>query len=217
MSNADGTKTVRYIATFTPQAWVGDYAQNVDPEGETTWDVTDYLMSMPAHERSAALVEDSYESDQLRMAPNTPEWIKAWSGPFYISVEEVAKTAEEIAAEMKRELSEDLKTAKAQVFSALRMAGVKNVFVKYDGYGDEGQIEAIDAFNGKSEVTLEKHVRDAIEEMCIDILAMEDIDWKNGLGGAGEFVLDVDKEMITLDHAERVEELHSDPTRVYGP
>jgi hypothetical protein len=30
----------RIIAEFVPQAWQDDYAVEVDPEGETTWDAS---------------------------------------------------------------------------------------------------------------------------------------------------------------------------------
>jgi hypothetical protein len=64
-------------ATFHPQAWINDYAIDVDAEGETTWMVDDSAL---------ALTADSYESDELRFADNAPQWVKDWSGPFYVSV-----------------------------------------------------------------------------------------------------------------------------------
>ena len=36
----------RILATFHPQAWVNDYACPVDPEGETTFDVTDHILAL---------------------------------------------------------------------------------------------------------------------------------------------------------------------------
>jgi len=78
----------RYIATFTPQAWVNDYAIEVELEGEAEWDVTEFLASLTPEAREDALVSDSYESDVLRDLENAPAWVKDWSGPFYITVEE---------------------------------------------------------------------------------------------------------------------------------
>jgi hypothetical protein len=77
-----------FIATFHPQAWVNDYATPVDPKGETTWDVTAELLAMPEADRAKALIPDQYESDDLRYATSAPAWVKDWTGPFYISVEE---------------------------------------------------------------------------------------------------------------------------------
>jgi len=85
------TKTTdpqRIIARFVPQAWVGGNAINVDPEGETEFDVTDHVLSMP-REDALALRNDSYESDDLRDLPTAPEWARSWPGPFYIDVERV--------------------------------------------------------------------------------------------------------------------------------
>jgi hypothetical protein len=79
--------TKRIIATFHPQAWIRDYAVFVDPEGETDFDVTDVILAMP-REKALALEDDQYDSDRLREAPNAPAWIKNWSGPFYIEVEQ---------------------------------------------------------------------------------------------------------------------------------
>jgi hypothetical protein len=73
----------RVIATFQPQAWVNDLAVGVDPEGEVTFDVTNYVDLDKLPNR------DSYASDDLRDAPTAPNWIKAWHGPFCIAVEVV--------------------------------------------------------------------------------------------------------------------------------
>ena len=62
---------------FVPQAWINDYAYPVDPEGETTWEV-------PA-EKLVGITPDSYESDELRFMDNAPEWVREWSGPFYVT------------------------------------------------------------------------------------------------------------------------------------
>lgn len=64
-------------AEFTPQAWINDYAVEVDPQGPTVWEVGD----VPADVGS-----DDYKSDDLRFHPNAPQWVKDWSGPFYITI-----------------------------------------------------------------------------------------------------------------------------------
>ena len=65
------------IAVFHPQAWLNDYAVEVDPEGDTTFDVGTVPESVE---------DDSYESDRLRDHDNAPQWIKDWHGPFWIEV-----------------------------------------------------------------------------------------------------------------------------------
>ena len=69
------TITVRFV----PQAWINDYAINVDLEGPDTWEV-------PA-EMVVGIEPDSYESDELREMDNAPEWVREWSGPFYVTWE----------------------------------------------------------------------------------------------------------------------------------
>jgi hypothetical protein len=74
-------------ARFHPQAWINDYAVEVDPEGPTTWDVTAEVIAMTETERNA-LKDDQYETDDLRFSVNAPKWIQEWSGPFYVEVVE---------------------------------------------------------------------------------------------------------------------------------
>lgn len=77
----------RIIATFHPQAWINEYACEVDPEGETKWDVTDEIVAMGA-QKALALLDDQYDTDNLRFSQNAPKWIQEWSGPFYVEVAE---------------------------------------------------------------------------------------------------------------------------------
>lgn len=65
--------------TFVPQAWIGDYAYQVDPLGPTTFEVDSSEV--------AGMEPDSYESDELKDHPNCPSWIKDWFGPFYFTWE----------------------------------------------------------------------------------------------------------------------------------
>lgn len=91
-----GTK-VRYLAEFQPQAWDGDYAVPVDPEGPTTWDCTgfvddhirDYLEGLES--RGNGDLDDELlgvldAQDRFQDDPAAPEWIRNWSGPFSIRV-----------------------------------------------------------------------------------------------------------------------------------
>lgn len=64
-------------ARFHPQVWNGDLPMEVEPEGLTEWDVG----RVPAD-----WGDDSMESDELRFHPNAPEWVRGWSGPFWIEI-----------------------------------------------------------------------------------------------------------------------------------
>ena len=62
---------------FHQQAWVNDYAIEVDPEGETEYEVG----NVPD-----GIEDDTYESDDYRTHSNAPAWAKEWSGPFWIEI-----------------------------------------------------------------------------------------------------------------------------------
>jgi len=69
--------------TFHPQAWRNDYAISVDPEGPTTFEVP---RADTLDEDGNPLPDNSAESDALRYHPLAPEWMKNWSGPYYVTV-----------------------------------------------------------------------------------------------------------------------------------
>ncbi len=77
----------RIVAEFVPQAWINDYAVEVDAEGETEWDVTDHILAM-GREKALSLRDDDYPTDDLRNLPNAPRWVREWSGPFVVRVEQ---------------------------------------------------------------------------------------------------------------------------------
>jgi hypothetical protein len=66
---------------FHPQAWINDYAVEVDPEGPVEW-------AMPWPDDAPIPKDDRYESDDLRTHENAPEWVRQWQGPFYVEVQE---------------------------------------------------------------------------------------------------------------------------------
>lgn len=77
----------RIMAEFHPQAWIGDLAAEADAEGPTQFDVTDAVLALG--EQGARDIRDDHStSDELRSGPGAPEWIREWSGPFYVTVEE---------------------------------------------------------------------------------------------------------------------------------
>jgi hypothetical protein len=106
----------RYQAEFSPQAWQNDYAIPVDPQGETTWDVTEFVEKILdeglyrgteikreyAREWLDATLERGNDHDDvLWQDENAPEWVRNWSGPFdtYLRV---------VAAEETRKLDSDV-------------------------------------------------------------------------------------------------------------
>jgi hypothetical protein len=84
MIPASGPKV---LAEFTPQAWVGDHAMSVDPEGDTVWDITAEIVAM-GRQKVLELEDNQYNSDDLRHSHNAPKWVQDWSGPFSVEVAE---------------------------------------------------------------------------------------------------------------------------------
>ena len=64
-------------AIFHPQAWVNNYAVEVDAEGPIEWEVG---------EVADDLEDYTYKSDELRYHANAPDWAREWHGPFDIEI-----------------------------------------------------------------------------------------------------------------------------------
>lgn len=79
---ADGP---RVIAHFQPQAWVKDYAIDVDASGETEWDITAEIIAMDP-EKAQDIKDDSDESDAFTGSKSAPAFVRDWSGPYHVSV-----------------------------------------------------------------------------------------------------------------------------------
>jgi hypothetical protein len=120
-------------------------------------------------------------------------------------------------------------TIVAAICDALSAAGATCVVVTFDGYGDSGQIESIDAFNGENIVEMptatipcrrvgydgsvtdleDVAVRGAIEALAYELLESTHPGWENEDGAYGEFTLDVAARTISLDHNERFTDVTS--------
>lgn len=112
---------------------------------------------------------------------------------------------------------------KARLFACLASAGITLVTVKFDGYGDSGQIDDVAAFIGDQPAELsgscvevktlhhgaEQPVvnclssSEAIENLAYDLLRQTHCGWENNDGAYGEFTFDVTAGTITLDYNER--------------
>lgn len=109
---------------------------------------------------------------------------------------------------------------KADLFAVLDGAGIVTVTVAFDGYGDSGQIESVDAI-GKDGVSRElpatsitirralwgepepaneeMTVAEAVERLAYDFLGGTHPGWEINDGSFGTFVFDVAAGAITLD------------------
>lgn len=120
---------------------------------------------------------------------------------------------------------EALPQNKAALFDALATAGITNVLVTFDGVGDSGQIEGIDAtidgapaelpgveveivtpaWDGSGVDRRTCAVPEAIETLAYDFLEDTHGGWENNEGAFGEFTFTVAERKITLDYNERIE------------
>lgn len=107
---------------------------------------------------------------------------------------------------------------KKAVFDALSAAGITAVIVHFDGCGDSGQIESIEAFAGEKpadieiadspwgqpEITYSRgSITDSIEAMAYDYLRQTHAGWEDNEGAYGDFTFDVPSRSISLDYNER--------------
>lgn len=124
-----------------------------------------------------------------------------------------------------RRMEEEVAPAnKAALFEALASAGIHTVVVTFDGSGDAGQIESLDAFTGDNVVTplpdhtvaftevvwdglqaltQQRGIAEVIETMANTFLAQTHDAWEDGDGAYGDFTFTVDGQTITLDYNER--------------
>jgi hypothetical protein len=122
---------------------------------------------------------------------------------------------------------------KAALFDALSVAGVTDVVVSFDGCGDSGQIESVEARCGDTSTELpttavtlasthwgtdditsrEMPLPEAVEQLCYGYLEQEHGGWENNDGAFGEFSFDVEERSIALEfHARYTDTLTSDHT-----
>lgn len=112
---------------------------------------------------------------------------------------------------------------KVALFAVLTAADVSSILVQFDGGGDSGQIETVQAFAGDTPVDLPSvdvvlisaladgvetrsdamAIADAIESLAFDLLTATHAGWENNDGAYGEFRFDVAAGTITLDHNDR--------------
>ena len=115
-------------------------------------------------------------------------------------------------------------TNKTAILAALAVAGITIVVVTFDGAGDSGQIESVDARIGEvaaelpvTEVEIGSplwdgsgveirtlSLRDAMEQVAYDLLEDTHDGWEINEGAFGEFIFEVAEGAIRLDYNERV-------------
>ena len=112
---------------------------------------------------------------------------------------------------------------KDRLFDALFTAGITHVTVTFDGEGDSGQIESIDAWAGEKAVEFpaveiayaaitwdnpevemrQLSLEDVVEQLAYDFLSDTHGGWENNDGAWGEFCFDAAARCIHLEFNER--------------
>jgi hypothetical protein len=123
--------------------------------------------------------------------------------------------------------AEDIRARNKQIlFAALAEAGIHRVTVEYDGSGDSGQIENIEAWSADNKrlpfptgpriqfvpenpgsPSAEYSLEAAIDTVAWDYLYDLHCGWENNDGAFGTFVFDVPARTLTLEHNERYTEV----------
>lgn len=113
---------------------------------------------------------------------------------------------------------------KTALFEVLTAAGISHVTATFDGEGDNGQIESVEAWSGDvaaelplteiSVTSIDWHsseattftmtIKTAIEQMAYDFLSDTHGGWENNDGAFGEFCFDATARTIQLDYNERI-------------
>lgn len=104
---------------------------------------------------------------------------------------------------------------KDALLEELSRHGIAIVIVHYDGEGDSGQTEDIEAFNSTSDtMDLAGPLRRKINDFTWGVLDIYHDGFVNNDGGYGELTIDVAARSVRLDHNDRVIEALSTTTEV---
>ena len=147
-------------------------------------------------------------TEQIQTVPKTQSLPLAAS-----NWEEQRRRRDELATEA-------LEMNRAALFAALSVAGITEIIVEFDGEGDSGQIDHVQASHandtiklpderieiasapwGGNELThIDETLGGAIETVCYALLSSNCGGWEINEGSYGMFVLDVAERTIELTH-----------------
>lgn len=123
------------------------------------------------------------------------------------NIEAGGERLEELARHRQEQVRRQAQAAMAAAGQRLAAAGVEQVVIEYDGYGDEGAIQEITATAGRQELPLDNCLREALAEAACGLLPAG---WQDGEGACGQLVLDVPLRKLTRRHHWRVIETEYD-------
>lgn len=110
---------------------------------------------------------------------------------------------------------------RATVMATLKAYGITKVVIRYDGYGDSGGVEECRVEGGQGQESLAMPVQTAIvdwssaektiqmvplrnvlETLAMQYVAVEHSGWENNEGGSGDVTFDPVADTITVSHTE---------------
>src|ERR1051326_703654 len=126
-----------------------------------------------------------------------------------------------------KEIEDASQWNKNAVFDALSAAGITRITVTFDGYGDSGQVEGIEAYRGETPTELPKcliavqedtacgdqdqplvnadrTLAGVVEALCYGYLAEHHSGWEIDDGSFGDFRFDVGARKIHLEYNGRI-------------
>ena len=158
--------------------------------------------------RGDRTMTEPIQTTSTQTAPSLPRVSPTW--------EEQRRKRDTLAAEA-------FETNKQTLFAALSAAGITEIIIEFDGEGDSGQIDHVQASDANGTVALPderievasapwegdelSHVDEtlggAIETVCYALLSANCGGWEINEGSYGMFVFDVAERTIELTHNER--------------
>ena len=137
---------------------------------------------------------------------------------------------EQTLAEEKRR-REHLPSVKTTLCAALKAKGIAKVSIEYDGEGDSGQVNDIQAFDQKQQpvslddpFTLALHnpeepttyasLYEALDDFAWTALGLYHDGFVNNDGGFGAIAIDAEKATVTIDHNDRITDVDNTVTEV---
>ena len=128
--------------------------------------------------------------------------------------------------EINQELQDTRRANRERIFDTLQKTAVAQIVITFDGYGDEGQIQGIEATDAagnaislpsdrveitsvswcRQEKTVQSQsmkLQDALETLCYGYLGELHPGWEDNEGCSGDFTIDVLKRTIHLECNQR--------------
>jgi hypothetical protein len=113
---------------------------------------------------------------------------------------DISESYDDIMQRFHNQRAEDEKSARealAAICDQLAEHGIEVVRIPYDGYGDSGTMENVDAYAGVKRIKLGDKLRERLLDASYDLLPGG---WELNEGSFGELIVNVAKRQVTREH-----------------